>query len=585
MFEHTKPFSPGRLVAVMTLFVVWCFVVFGRLVQFQVFQHEKLSKLAIKMHEVTKLIPARRGIIYDSQMAELATSVMVSTVVAEPRKIENIPVVAEEMASLLEIDPQLLLKRMMDPAHKMYLIVKRRIDPNVSSYIKALGISGIYLKDESLRVYPNRNLASHTLGFVNMAGNGVAGLEMRYNNELNGEQGQVTYEVDALGQAYREKLVIPPVPGHSLVLSIDRSIQHLTQRELAIGVKKVLAAAGVAIVMESETGRILALANFPDFNCNTYAKHSNELWRNRAIQDQFEPGSTLKVVTASAALDARVVRTDEYIDCQMGSMMIGGHIFRDHKPFGLLTYQQILEHSSNIGAIMLGMRLGEGRLHKSLCSFGFGSKTGVDLPAEATGRVRERQNWSALSIASISFGYEVAVTSMQILTAINVIANGGYRVRPSIVDRIINDSGESVRMNIPEPIRIIRSETAAAVRNAFEGVILRGTGQRASLEGYRVAGKTGTAQKVEGGHFSKTKYIASFIGFAPLPHPRVTILVQIDEPKGAIYGGDVAAPIFQKIAQETLFNLRVPPDRSLLSPKASSAFRLPAATSTGQSLE
>ncbi len=574
MRETPKPFSRKRLFAVIALFAFWCLVINARLVQFQVLQHEELSKHAVEMYTVTRPILVPRGVIYDSHMAQLATDVTASTVVAVPGNIRNIHDAAAKLGPLVEMEPGVLKNRLTDPVHKKRLIVRKRILPSVASRIRALKIAGIYLEDESLRIYPYGNLASHTLGFVNVAGNGVAGLEMKYDTELRGKQGKVVCEVDALGRSYSEELLVAPVPGHSLILSIDRSLQHLTQRELASGVQRFRATAGAAIVMEPETGRILALANYPDFDCSRYGHYSSELWRNRAVQDQFEPGSTLKIVAASAALDAGLVKPGEEIDCLMGSIMVGGHLFHDHKPFGLLTFQEILEYSSNIGAIKLGMRLGEERLYQSLRAFGFGSRTGIDLPAEATGLVRKRENWSGLSIASISFGQEIAVNSMQILTAINAIANGGYRVRPSVVDRIIDDGGKIIRASIPERTRIMSPKTAAILRNILEGVIFRGTGQRASLVGYRAAGKTGTAQKAEGGRFSKTKYLASFIGFAPLPQPRVTILVQIDEPRGAMYGGDVAAPIFQKIAQEVLLKLQVPQDWDLLLPKISSALRL-----------
>ncbi len=359
----------------------------------------------------------------------------------------------------------------------------------------------------------------------------------------------------------------PPVQGHSLVLSIDKSIQYIADRELAAGVEKAQAKAGTAIVMESDTGRILALSNYPQFNCNTYSDYEPDLWRNRGISDVFEPGSTFKVVVATAALEAGLTRPDEMIDCQMGSITIGRHVFHDHKGYGLLSFSQILEYSSNVGAAKLGLRLGEQRLYEALRTFGFGSKTGIDLPGEIVGIVRDWHDWSGLSIGAISFGQEVGVTSIQILTAINAIANGGYRVRPSIVDRIIDEKGDLVSVNAPERVRLMSPRTAEAVSNAFEGVVLRGTGRRAALEGYRAAGKTGTAQKIVDGHYSPSKYVSSFIGFAPLPHPRFTILVQIDEPKGVHYGGDVSAPFFQKIAQEVLLQLRVPPDPSLPLPQ------------------
>jgi cell division protein FtsI (penicillin-binding protein 3) len=356
----------------------------------------------------------------------------------------------------------------------------------------------------------------------------------------------------------------PPVQGHSLIVSLDRSIQYVAERELAAGVEKARAAAGVAIVMESDTGRILALANYPDFNCNSYNEYGPDLWRNRAVSDLFEPGSTFKVVVATAALEAGLTRADEIIDCQMGTITIGRHVFHDHKPYGLLSFSEILEHSSNIGAAKMGLRLGEQRLYEALRTFGFGSKTEIDLPGEIVGLVRDWRSWSGLSIGAISFGQEVGVTSLQILTAINAIANGGYRTRPSLVDRVIDQEGDLVRVRAAERTRIMSPETAGTVRNAFEGVVVRGTGRKAVVEGYRAAGKTGTAQKIVNGIYSDSKYVASFIGFAPLPNPRVTILVQIDEPKGSIYGGEVAAPVFSRIAQEVLLKLRVPPDQPVL---------------------
>jgi cell division protein FtsI (penicillin-binding protein 3) len=562
MGDYVKSFKINRFIVAIAIFAIWALVIAARLIHYQIFLHEELS--AGTRHVITEDIPAPRGAIFDSQKAELATSVMAKNVIAEPKNIPNVFLAAEQLSPLLDIDLYRLIYRMTNPDRSRYLVVKRKIPPSLIAHIKALNIEGIRLEDDILRVYPYRNLLSQTLGFINVAGRGVAGLEMQYDNELRGAPGKIRYEVDALLRPYNQTLISVPVPGNSLVLSIDRSIQHITQRELSAGVKQSRAMAGTAIVMESETGRILALANYPDFNCNQYGRYSQELWRNRALQDQYEPGSTLKVVVASAALDAGLVEFNEIINCQMGSIIVGGHRFRDHRPYGSLTFLEILEFSSNIGAIKLGIRLGEERLYNALRAFGFGSKTEVDLPAEAAGLLRETHYWSALSIASISFGQEIAVTSMQILTAINAVANGGYRVRPSIVDRVINSKGDLIRIRTTERARIMSPATAAVMRKAFEGAVLHGTGQRAALEGYRAAGKTGTAQKAVDGHFSKTKYIASFAGFAPLPNPKITILIQIDEPKEAIYGGDVAAPVFRKIAQQALLKLGIPLDKAPL---------------------
>jgi cell division protein FtsI (penicillin-binding protein 3) len=465
------------------------------------------------------------------------------------------------LAAILKMDAGELKSRMTDPARSTFMVVKRRIDPNDEGRIEALGIPGVYLIEESMRVYPNRDLACHTLGFVNLNGDAGTGVEAEYDELLRGKHGKYSLDVDARRRSFRAQVEEAPTQGHSLVLSIDRSIQYIAERELAEGVLKARAAAGVAVVMESDTGRILALAGYPNFNCNTFNEYGPEFWRNRTISDFFEPGSTFKVVVAAAALEAGLTTKEDRLDCQMGIMKVAGHIFHDHKPYGLLTFGEILEYSSNIGAAKLGLRLGERRLYDALREFGFGAKTGIDLPGEIVGLVRPWQQWSGLSVPAISFGQEVGVTSMQILTAINVIANGGFHVRPSVVDRVIDPRGELVQAREPERRLTLSPETAAAVRDAFEGVVLRGTGQQAALEGYRAAGKTGTAQKIVNGRYSNSKYVASFIGFAPLPRPRITVLVQIDEPKGSIYGGDVSAPIFRRITQETLLQLHVPPDQ------------------------
>ncbi len=563
MTKQGKRSNPARLALVIGGIFLWCGIILARLVQLQVFQHEEFAQEALQSQQVTQSIIPPRGVIYDSHMDELATSVPVSTVAAEPRRIKNVAAAAASLAAILKLDASELRAKMTDPARQAFMIVKRRIDPKDEGRIEALGIDGVYLYEESMRVYPNRELACQTLGFVNMNGDGGAGIEMEYDQELKGTPGQQSFDVDAHRQSFRGHVERPASQGHSLILSIDRWIQGIAERELAAGVEKAQAADGIAIVMESDTGRILALAGYPNFNSNEYNQYSPEYWRNRAISDFFEPGSTFKVVVATAALEAGLTRPDEPIDCQMGTMTVGRHVFHDHKPYGILTFNEILENSSNIGAAKLGLRLGDEKLYDALRTFGFGSRTGIDLPGEIIGLVRNYKEWSGLSAAAISFGQEVGVTSMQILNAINSIANGGYRVRPTVVDRIIDQRGDLIRVTQPDRVRIMRPETAAEVSDAFEGVVLRGTGKKAALEGYRAAGKTGTAQKIVDGRYSGSKYVASFIGFAPLPRPRITVLVQIDEPKGGIYGGDVSAPIFSRITEQALLQLHVPPDQAL----------------------
>jgi cell division protein FtsI (penicillin-binding protein 3) len=566
MTERGKRSNPARVALVIGGIFLWSVIILVRLGYLQIFQHGEFAQQALQGQLMTKAVFAPRGIIYDSHMDELATSVTVNMVAAEPRRIKDVPVAARGLASILSLDYGELLAKMKDPARQTFMVVKHRINPQDEGRIEALGIDGIYLMEESMRVYPNRELGAQTLGFVNMNGDGGAGIEQYYNRELKGTQGQTSFVVDGHRRAFRAKVEQRPIQGHSLVLSIDKDIQYITERELAAGVENSHAVGGIAIVMESATGRILALAGYPSFNCNTYNEYALRLHRNRAVSDIFEPGSTFKVVVAAAALDQGLTWPDEKIDCLMGTITIAGHVFHDHKPFPMLTFGEILEQSSNVGAARLGLRLGSKKLYEALRTFGFGSRTGLDLPAEVGGLVRDWRQWSGLSIGAISFGQEVGVTSIQMVCAVNAIANGGYRVRPSVVDRIIDENGELVRLATPDNTRIMRPETAAAVRDAFEGVVLRGTGQQAALDGYRAAGKTGTAQKIVDGRYSDTKYVASFIGFAPLPRPRITVLVQIDEPEGAIYGGEVSAPVFRRITQEALLKLHVPPDQAFPMP-------------------
>jgi cell division protein FtsI (penicillin-binding protein 3) len=567
MSASGKEIKTARIAIIILGITFWSFCILIRLVQLQIFEHGAFVQLATQRQQERRSILAPRGVLFDSHMDELATSVMVSTAIAEPRRIKDIPMAAQSLAEILEISPQELLNRMQDPKHRSFLVVKRRIDPQAEKRIESLDLEGVYFVDESMRVYPNRELCCQTLGFVNRNNEGGAGIELQYDKALQGKEGVYSFDIDAHRRSFRLKVDKAPVQGHSLVLSIDKSIQYIADRELIAGVEKAHAKAGSVIIMESDTGRILALSNYPQFNCNAYNEYSSDFWRNRAVSDVFEPGSTFKVVVAAAALEAGLTRPEEMIDCQMGSITIGRHVFHDHKAYGALTFGQILEFSSNVGAAKLGLRLGQENLYHALRKFGFGSKSGVDLPGEIVGLVRDWHDWSGLSIGAISFGQEVGVTSIQILTAINAIANGGYRVRPSVVDRIIDEKGNLVSVRTPERVQLMKPQTAEAICNAFEGVVLRGTGRQAAPEGYRAAGKTGTAQKIVDGRYSGNKYVASFIGFAPLPKPRITILVQIDEPMGVHYGGDVCAPFFRKIAQETLLQLHVPPDPNLPLPK------------------
>jgi len=572
MSNRIVNFKDARTVIVIICVFLWSLLIFARLIQKQVVEHDNYVRIAEKQQRTQAEVEAPRGIIYDSRMDILAANTKRSTVIAEPYRIEDIPGTAKKLASVLGIDRATLQARMEIPERKNYLVVQRRIDENKEKAVAELNIDGVYFVEESARSYPNNDMACHVLGFVNMNGDGGAGIEQEYDKYLRGRPGVYTFARDGRKnpRIYQAQMEIPPVQGHSLVLGIDKTIQYVVDRELAAGAKKAKALAGTAIVMESDTGRILALSNYPRFDGNRYNDYKSEYWYNRAVTDIFEPGSTFKVAVAAAALKEGLARPDEMIDCQNGSITIGGHVFRDHNRYGVISLKTVLAVSSNVGAAKLGLRLGQERLYDYIREFGFGAPTGIDLPREENGIVRHWSNWSGLSIGAISFGHEVGVTSMQILTAVNAIANGGFRVRPFIVDRIIDSEGNLIDKHEPEKVRILDEKTALEIADALKQVVLPGgTAQLAALNGYVAAGKTGTAQKIVKdpvtgkNRYSNSKYVSSFIGFAPLPNPRITVLVQLDEPANGYYGGEVSAPIFQAIAQETLMRLKIPPDTSL----------------------
>jgi len=564
--------SNSRKLLVIAGVSLWSLLIVARLIQKQIMEHENYVRKAEIQQQSQGEIVAPRGVIYDSRMDVLAANTMVSTVIAEPRRIEDIPGTAEKLASVLGMDRRNLQTRMEMPERRSYLVVERRIDENKEKAIIDLGLDGVYLIDESARSYPNNDMACHVLGFVNREGDGGAGIEQEYDKYLKGKPGRYTFERDGrkTPRIYQTQMVEPPVLGNSLVLSIDKSIQYIVDRELAVGARKARARAGTAIVMESDTGRILAMSNYPRFDSNRYNEYKSEYWYNRAVTDIFEPGSTFKVTVAAAALKEGLTRPDELIDCQNGTITVGGNVIRDNRGYGLISFKKVLAVSSNVGAVKLGLMLGRERLHESIRAFGFGSPTGIDLPREETGIVHHWNKWSSSSIGSISFGYEIGVTSIQILTAVNTVANGGFNVRPYIVERIIDSEGNLIDKREPEKTRILDRKTALEMTDALKDVVLPGgTAPRAALDGYAAAGKSGTARKVikdpvtGKSRYSKNQYIASFIGFAPLPDPRITVMVQLDDPRNGYYGGEVSAPIFQKIAQETLMRLKIPPDPAL----------------------
>jgi cell division protein FtsI (penicillin-binding protein 3) len=430
--------------------------------------------------------------------------------------------------------------------------------------IEGLNLKGVYFQDENQRFYPKRDLAAHVLGFVDPDEKGLAGIEYELDNQIRSKSEKIVVMADARqrwfdgGEAQRER-------GANVILTLDEKIQYIAQRELLAAIEKTRAIAGSVIVVNPNTGEILAMANWPRFNPNAANEAASESRMNRAVSALYEPGSTFKLITLAAAFDQDITRPNEVFDCENGAIYIAGHRIRDHKPFGLLNVADILAQSSDVGAIKIAVRLGAPKFYEYIRAFGFGSPTGVDLPGESRGLLHRLENWSAISIGSVSMGQEIGVTPIQLITAVSAIANGGLLMKPHVVqtikrgERIVPAEGP---LAVPEPKRVIRPETAATLRRLMEGVVLSGTGKLARLDGWTAAGKTGSAQKIDPatGRYSPTQLIASFTGFAPISNPAVTILVSLDSPVGLHEGGQVAAPVFKRIAEQVLSYLDVPRD-------------------------
>jgi cell division protein FtsI (penicillin-binding protein 3) len=414
---------------------------------------------------------------------------------------------------------------------------------------------------EPKRYYPNGSLAAHVLGYVGLDGKGLGGVEQFYNAKISGEAGHLLVEKDAYGKPY-ESYEIAAKSGQTVVLTIDQTIQYQAEQALQAAVQRSHAKSGTVIVLDPRSGEILALANAPTFDPNKVSEAKPETRSNWALQNIYEPGSTFKVVAFSAALEKKLVKVDDRIDCQMGAVTVAGRVVHDHKPFGTLTIAEALAKSSNVAAIKLGMRVGDPAMYDYIRRFGFGSRTGIELPGETNGILRKVERWQPSSIGSIAIGQEVGVTPVQMVAAFGALANDGVRIAPHLIREVRDSGGNVVYRAQPEQRRVISAETAVALRGMLEGVTLNGTAKKAQLDGYSAAGKTGTAQKIDPKtrSYSSTKFVGSFVGFAPVSNPQVAIIVVIDEPAGAYHGGDVAAPVFREVAEQVLPTLNVMPD-------------------------
>lgn len=543
--------------------VVWMLAIGVRLVQLQVHQHQDLSVRARNQQLSAIETSPTRGQVLDRQGRELARSIETASFFADPREIANPNETARRIAAITGQDRAELADRLQAArdSNKKFVWIIRRLDMALANKLDVLEIDGVYPRKEPKRFYPNDSLAAHVLGFVGAEEIGLSGVEQYYNEKIRGESGKIYLEMDRDRRAF-ESYEVQPHPGQTVVLTIDQVIQYRTEQALSAAVERTHAKSGTAIVMDPQTGEILALANAPSFDPNQPPKDSAEGRVNGALQTIYEPGSTFKIVAYSAAIEKGLVRPEDKIDCQMGQIVVAGRLIHDHHPFGVLTVADALAQSSNVGAIKLGLLVGNESMYEYMKRLGFGSRTGIDLTGESPGILRSLVRWQPSSIGSIAMGQEIGVTPLQMASAYCVIANDGQWVKPRLVRELRSPNGEVLYQSKPEMRRALKPETVAALRNMLEGVTLRGTARKAQLDGYSAAGKTGTAQKIDPKTraYSSTKYIGSFVGFAPVTNPAVVIIVVIDEPQGAYHGGDVAAPVFREIAEQILPDLSITPD-------------------------
>lgn len=554
-----------RLNLVFSLFIFLLSLLLIRVLYLQVVRAHTLTALAKKQHTAIIELQPKRGTIYDRNMRPLAVSLNLDSVFANAREIGNKRSAAKKLASALGLSEQFVYDRIK--RDKGFVWIKRKLSPAETARVDALGIKGIEFLKESKRVYPNNSLASQIIGYAGTDNKGLEGVELKYDSYLKGAPGYRATFRDARRReiASFEYEYYPSVDGLDLLLTIDDIIQHIAERELDWAVQKFHPIGACIIVMDPKTGDILAMSSRPTFDLNSFQKAGADNRRNRAVTDMYEPGSMFKIVTASAALDERRVGLNDRFFCENGAWSHGGgKVLHDHTPHGWLTFRQVIEKSSNIGTVKVALKLGGNNLYTYIKKFGFGALTDIDLPGEIPGFIRPPSRWSGTSIYAIPMGQEVSVSPLQMACAMSAIANGGKLLKPRVIQSIQDKHGEIIKEFKPVAVREVLSEsTAATMRDILSGVVSDGTGQLAKVEGYDVGGKTGTSQKIENGIYSHSKFIGSFVGFAPVKDPKIVVVVMLDQPHPLYYGGVVAAPVFSRVVKDTLRYLEIRPEKTV----------------------
>ncbi len=558
------PAHSGR-VAVIVVGMLGLFAGLGaRLALLHLGPNDDLQARVLRLHHIERVVLAERGRILDRRGQVLAMDLPVRDVWIDPKAIAEAghgTFVAAHLSRILEVDEEMVLAR-MERTHRLHEPIRKRVHNDLAEQVARLKFRGVHFDDTMTRHYVQSGLMCHVLGFVNHEGYGSAGVEQRYHRMLRGIDGLRVSERDGRShEVYnRRHLDIPPRRGHEVRLTLDQELQYILESELDKGLEEYGGQAAWAIMMRVQTGEILAMASRPAFDLNEFPTSSPEQRRNRAVGYNFEPGSTFKVAVLAAAFNEGMITPDEWIDCERGRWYYRGRPLRDYSPHGVLTVADVLQKSSNIGSAKIALKLPESTLEAYLRDFGFGRVSGIDLPGEETGILNPRSRWSAISVTRIAMGHEVAVTALQLLNAVNAVANQGRLMQPYVVQEVINRHGYAVHRGEPTVVgRPIRPETARLmaglmVRTTEDG----GTGRRARLDGYRVAGKTGTAQKPVPGGYSDRLNIASFVGFLPADNPEISMVVVFDEPLPERTGGAVAAPVFRRIAEQAVRYLGIP---------------------------
>jgi cell division protein FtsI (penicillin-binding protein 3) len=551
----------SRALLVLVMLAVWGGLVVARLYELQVERHQEFRGRAERQQLLEVELAAPRGTVYDARGRELAVSIDVESAYALPQEASDRKTFLEAVSGIPQVD-RARLREAFD-RDRRWTWVARKLDPPTAAVLRGRNLQGLHFLHESKRFYPLTASAGPLLGFVGLDNDGLEGLEARWDSELSGG----TVRRTLLRDARRGTLQSPRFsfreaePGSDLFLTVDASIQYVVERELRRAVDESHASSGTAVVLDPQSGKILAIASVPDFDPNRFADVERSEWRNRVVTDAYEPGSTLKMVTAAAALETNRVDPFDVFDCGMGSIEVDGIRIRDHKPFGLLTFRDVIAQSSNVGAIKIGLTVGGEALHRQLEAFGFGSPTGIDLPGESAGILHPAKSWRRVGTAYVSFGQGISVTPLQLAMAFAAVANGGTLLKPYVVGRIVRPQGEVVE-NRPEVVgHPISPATARTLERMFEAVVEEGTGKAAAVPGYRVAGKTGTAQIAVQGGYSPDRFVASFSGFVPAREPVLLASIAIHEPRGRYHGGQVAAPVFAAIARQVLPYLGVTPER------------------------